>query len=205
MANKQPLGIDVLTAARQRIADVFDIFPRIYVSFSAGKDSTVMLHLVMEEARRLNRRVGVLLVDLEGQYRLTIEHAEEMYAEYAEHIDPYWVALPIALRNAVSVYEPKWLCWDPDRRADWIREPSPPCSALWRLLVTVKKRRSPCMTCQSMVTPASRTSGMWELRSSATPPPKAVELTWQMRTPFRSSASFSISSMISPGRTSLYF
>jgi predicted phosphoadenosine phosphosulfate sulfurtransferase len=31
----------------------------------------------------------------------------------------------LALRNAVSVYEPKWLCWDPDRRDDWIREPPP--------------------------------------------------------------------------------
>ena len=43
---KKYLGIDVLTAARQRISKVFDDFPRIYVSFSGGKDSSVMLHLV---------------------------------------------------------------------------------------------------------------------------------------------------------------
>ena len=33
-----------------------------------------MLHLVAEEARRRDKRIGVLLVDLEGQYKRTIEH-----------------------------------------------------------------------------------------------------------------------------------
>lgn len=123
MSTKRPLGVDVLTATRQRIAWTFDQFPRIYISYSGGKDSTVLLHLVMEEARRRERRVGVLFVDLEAQYRLTIEHIEECYRLYAEHLEPFWVALPLNLRNAVSVYEPQWRCWDPERRADWVREP----------------------------------------------------------------------------------
>lgn len=119
---KRRLGIDVLTAARQRVEWTFDNFERVYVSFSAGKDSTVMLHLALDEAVKRQRKIGVLLVDLEGQYKLTINHALEMYQGFTEYIDPYWVALPIALRNAVSVYEPKWLCWDPDKRESWIRE-----------------------------------------------------------------------------------
>jgi predicted phosphoadenosine phosphosulfate sulfurtransferase len=120
---KRGLGIDVLTAARERIAWTFDTFPRIYVSFSGGKDSSVMLHLVMEEAIKRGRKVGVLFVDLEGQYRLTIDHIKEMMAEYQDNAEMHWVALPLVLRNAVSVYEPRWLCWDPDRQADWVREP----------------------------------------------------------------------------------
>jgi predicted phosphoadenosine phosphosulfate sulfurtransferase len=121
---KKPLGKDVLTATRERIAFVFDTFQRIYVSFSGGKDSTVMLHLVMEEARKRQRKVGVLFVDFEAQYKLTIDHIREMFSLYKENIDPYWVAIPIALRNAVSVFEPKWLCWDPSRKADWVRKPA---------------------------------------------------------------------------------
>jgi predicted phosphoadenosine phosphosulfate sulfurtransferase len=35
--------------------------------------------------------------------------------------EEHWVCLPLALRNAVSVYEPKWECWDPDREDVWIR------------------------------------------------------------------------------------
>ena len=36
---KKPIGCNVLDAAIERISKVFDDFPRIYVSFSGGKDS----------------------------------------------------------------------------------------------------------------------------------------------------------------------
>lgn len=119
---KKPLGINVLEAAQSRVRYAFDHFEKIYVSFSAGKDSSVMLHLVMDEAIRRKRRVGVLLIDLEAQYKLTIEHAEAMFDYYKDWIDLYWVCLPIKLRNSVSNYEPVWCCWDPERKADWVRE-----------------------------------------------------------------------------------
>ena len=121
--SKRPLGIDVLTAARQRIAAAFDATERAYVSFSAGKDSTVMLHLVMEEASKRGRRVGILLIDLEAQYAHTMAHAERCFDAYSDVADSYWVALPLALRNAVSVYQPQWTCWDPELRESWVRQP----------------------------------------------------------------------------------
>lgn len=120
---KKKIGINVLKAARNRISYTFDHFEAIYISFSAGKDSSVMMHLVMEEARKRNRKVGVLLIDLEAQYQLTIKHAYEMFDEYKDNIEPYWVCLPIKLRNAVSNFEPVWCAWDPARKEDWVREP----------------------------------------------------------------------------------
>jgi len=120
---KKMLGMDVLTASKMRTEWVFDEFPRVYLSFSAGKDSTVMLHIVAEEARKRGRKFGLLLIDLEGQYSLTIKHALACVAEYADCIELYWAALPLALRNAVSVYEPYWECWQPEKKADWIRNP----------------------------------------------------------------------------------
>jgi predicted phosphoadenosine phosphosulfate sulfurtransferase len=121
--SKKPIGIDVLTAARKRISDVFDFFPRVYLSLSGGKDSGVMLHLAAEEARNRSVKFGVLIVDLEAQYALTISHVKSLLEEYSDVIEPYWVALPIALRNAVSVYEPKWMCWDSDAKSAWVRQP----------------------------------------------------------------------------------
>jgi predicted phosphoadenosine phosphosulfate sulfurtransferase len=118
---KRGLGMDVLTAARERIAWTFDRFERICVSFSGGKDSTVMLHLVMEEAIRRKRTVGVMFIDLEGQYACTIEHIAACYELYKEHVEPYWIALPIHLRNAVSVYETHWICWEKDKEPAWVR------------------------------------------------------------------------------------
>ncbi len=120
---KKYRNTDVLTAAEERIRFTFDNFERIYVSFSAGKDSTVMLHLVMAEAIKRGRKVGLLLVDLEAQYKLTMALADECYRLYADHIEPYWCALPIALRNAVSNFQPKWLAWDPDKQDTWVRQP----------------------------------------------------------------------------------
>ena len=123
MAKKKPLSIDVLEAARDRISKTFDDFQRIYVSFSAGKDSTVMLHLVADEAKKRGRKFGLMIVDLEAQYKLTIEHALNCFELYKNIIEPSWVSLPIHLRNAVSVYEPHWICWEKDKRDLWIRTP----------------------------------------------------------------------------------
>ncbi len=120
--SKTYLEQDVLSAAKERIEKTFDEFERVYVSFSAGKDSTVMLGLVAEEARKRGRKFGLLFIDLEGQYKLTIDHAERTFKELADCIEPYWVCLPIHLRNAVSVYEPFWVCWEKDKRDLWIRD-----------------------------------------------------------------------------------
>ena len=119
---KHYLEKNVLEASIERVKYTFDNFEKVYLSFSAGKDSTTMLHLVMDEAMKRNQKIGLLIVDLEGQYKLTIDHINECIKEYEDYIDLYWVCLPIHLRNAVSVYEPFWLCWDKERKDDWIRE-----------------------------------------------------------------------------------
>lgn len=48
---KQPMGIDVLTASKQRIHHIYDIHDTPVVLFSGGKDSQVLLHLVWEVAQ----------------------------------------------------------------------------------------------------------------------------------------------------------
>ncbi len=112
----------VFEAAKERITYTFDNFERIYVSFSGGKDSTVMLHMVMAEARRRNQRVGVLIIDLEAQYAVTMQHIAETLELYADIAEPYWVCLPMLLRNAVTQFEPRWCCWDQEAKDVWVRE-----------------------------------------------------------------------------------
>jgi predicted phosphoadenosine phosphosulfate sulfurtransferase len=80
-----------------------------------------MLYLVEDEARKRGQTFGVMLVDLEGQYKTTIEHAEKQLDRIADITEQYWCCLPIALRNAVSVYQPKWQCWEPGKEDSWIR------------------------------------------------------------------------------------
>lgn len=120
--SKRKLGFDVYTAAVDRISWTFDNFERVYVSFSGGKDSTVMLHMVADEAIKRGRKIGLLFIDLEGQYKYTIDHVNACFDMYKDIIEPYWVCLPIHLRNAVSVFETHWMCWDKDKKETWIRE-----------------------------------------------------------------------------------
>jgi len=111
-----------LEASKDRVSKVFDDFEKIYISFSGGKDSSVMTHLVMEEAIKRDRKVGLLIIDLEAQYADTIKHIEHMVDLYKDHIDLHWVCLPMLLRNAVSNYEPRWICWDENKKDMWVRE-----------------------------------------------------------------------------------
>lgn len=115
------LGISTLEAAKERIAWIFDNCPKIVLSFSGGKDSGVMMHLVMEEARRRDRSVAVLFIDLEAQYEATIQFVASMYSTYAAHIEPYWICAELSLRNAVSVFQPQWQAWQPDIEHIWVR------------------------------------------------------------------------------------
>ena len=105
---KKYINKTVLEASKERISMAFDNFDKLYVSFSGGKDSTVMLHLVMEEAINRGRKVGVLIIDLEAQYKDTIAHIKSCVNMYREHIDLHWICAELLLRNAVSNFEPKW-------------------------------------------------------------------------------------------------
>lgn len=112
----------VLDAARDRISKTFDDFEKLFISFSGGKDSSVMFHLVMDEAKRRDRTVAVMVIDFEAQYKKTADHVLDMLEKYSEHVEPYWVCLPIKLRNASSNFEPVWTCWDDSKKDCWVRE-----------------------------------------------------------------------------------
>lgn len=112
----------VFDASVDRISKMFDDFEKVCVSFSGGKDSTVMLHMVMDEAIKRNRTVGVVLIDLEAQYNDTIKHAENMIEIYRDNIELFWVCVPMLLRNALTQFEPQWIAWDETKKDIWVRQ-----------------------------------------------------------------------------------
>ncbi|MGR8968528.1 phosphoadenosine phosphosulfate reductase, partial [Klebsiella pneumoniae] len=121
---KYPLPESVLQATEQRIQWVMDNFSRICVSFSGGKDSTVMLHLTAQAARLQGKKICVLFIDWEAQFSCTIAHCEKLRALYADVIETfYWVALPLTTQNALTQYKPQWQCWEPG--TEWVRQPPP--------------------------------------------------------------------------------
>ncbi len=113
---------NVLEAAFERYEIVFQNFDHVYLSVSGGKDSSIMLQLAAMVARKMNRKLDVLYIDLEAQYAATIAHIEELREDTKDVVENFfWVALPISLRNAVSVIQPKWLCWGKEDKKKWVR------------------------------------------------------------------------------------
>lgn len=121
MSTKKYLDIDVYQAARERYRMIYREFDRVYVSFSNGKDSGVLLNMAIDAAREAGKLpVNVLYIDMEAQYRHAIEFTERMFSR--EEVEGWWVCLPIHLRNAVSQIQPYWIPWEEGKRDAWVRE-----------------------------------------------------------------------------------
>ena len=72
-------------------------------------------------AKKKNKKFDVLYIDFEAQYKLTIKHVYEL-KELSQIRDFYHIALPMALRNAVSTLQPKWICWEEECKHLWVRD-----------------------------------------------------------------------------------
>ena len=113
---------NVFDASLERIEFAFDNFDNLCVSCSGGKDSTLMIQLVNMIAKKKNKKFDVLFIDMEAQYLMTIEHIKTLKNKLECIRDFYWVCLPLSLRNAVSVFEPRWICWEKSKKDKWVRE-----------------------------------------------------------------------------------
>lgn len=118
---KKYLAKNVLDATFERLEFIFDNFDNVYFSVSGGKDSSVMVQLANMVAKKKNRTFDVLYIDFEAQYKLTIKHVYELKT-LSQIRNFYHIALPMALRNAVSILQPKWICWEEESRDLWIRD-----------------------------------------------------------------------------------
>lgn len=74
---------NVYELIQKRLKFIFDEFDNIYVSFSGGKDSGVLLNLCIDYIRKhnLNRKIGVFHMDYEAQYKMTTDYVEETFRQ----------------------------------------------------------------------------------------------------------------------------
>ena len=122
---KQYCEMNVYNAALKRLKFIFDSFENIYVSFSGGKDSSLLLHLLLDyrDKHHPTRTIGVFHQDFEAQYTKTTEYVEETFRslEGRGGVELYWVCLPAATRTALSNYEMFWYPWDDKAPELWVR------------------------------------------------------------------------------------
>lgn len=114
----------VLEAAKDRIRWLFREFPNVYVNFSGGKDSTVVMNLTLEVAAEMGRLpVNVMFIDQEAEWAHVIEYMRRVMSD--PRVRAHWLQVPIKLFNATSMDAPWLLCWDPAARDVWMREQEP--------------------------------------------------------------------------------
>ncbi len=120
---KQFLNVNVYEALEERLDYLFREFDNIYVSFSGGKDSGLLLNLLMDFKRRHypQRMVGVFHQDFEAQYSVTTEYITRTFRRLEREAELYWICLPMATRTALSSYEMFWYPWDDHKPEVWVR------------------------------------------------------------------------------------
>jgi predicted phosphoadenosine phosphosulfate sulfurtransferase len=109
-----------MSAARDRVAWIFDEFPNVAVNFSGGKDSTVVFHLALEEAHKRGRLpLKVMFIDQEAEWRATVDYIRSIMTR--EDVEPHWLQIPFRMFNATSTIEEWMTCWDPSCPEKWMR------------------------------------------------------------------------------------
>ena len=123
MMKKEYLCTNVYDALLDRLEFIFQEFDNIYVSFSGGKDSGLLLNLLLDYKREHypDRTIGVFHQDFEAQYSLTTEYVTRTFERIKDEAEPYWVCLPMATRTALSSYEMFWYPWDDKKKELWVR------------------------------------------------------------------------------------
>ena len=114
---------NVYDALQNRFHYIFKEFDNIFVSFSGGKDSGLLLNLILDFHKKYypQKKIGVFHQDFEAQYTLTTEYVERTFARIENDVEPYWVCLPMATRTALSNYEMFWYPWDDTKEELWVR------------------------------------------------------------------------------------
>lgn len=120
---RQYLGKSVYDALQERLRYLFEEFDNIFVSFSGGKDSGLLLNLTFDFQQRYypEKKIGVFHQDFEAQYSVTTDYVERTFARLKNDVEPYWVCLPMATRTALSSYQMYWYPWDDTKQDAWCR------------------------------------------------------------------------------------
>lgn len=111
---------NVLEATKKRIEYLFDNYDNIQLSFSGGKDSTVLFHLINEEAKKRNRKFYLMFLDQEAEYQGTIDMVD--WAMRQPNVIPEWYQVPIFMTNSCSQQQLFLWAWGENEK--WVRPKS---------------------------------------------------------------------------------
>lgn len=123
--------IDVVTAAQRRIVNVFNNGLPVYMSFSGGKDSLVLSHLVLQliQQGKINpAQLVVQFIDEEAIFpcieKTVIEWRKKFMMVGAKF---EWYCIEVKHYNCFNELsnDESFICWDSTKQNVWVRQPPP--------------------------------------------------------------------------------
>lgn len=116
-------NVNVYEVSQERMKFLFDNFNKIYLSFSGGKDSGVMLNLMLDYMREhgITKKIGLMILDNEANYEYSLKFMHSIIRKNLDLLDVYWCCLPITLPCTVSSYAVEWQCWGERDKDRWIK------------------------------------------------------------------------------------
>lgn len=101
-----------------RFQTLFKEFDQIYISFSGGKDSGVLLNLYMECMKLYapEKRAIIFHLDYEVCYKKTEEYVYRTLQEYKNIADIYHICVPFKVTTCTSMFQSYWRPWDDEKK-----------------------------------------------------------------------------------------
>jgi len=115
---------NVYEGALARIRYLFNEFENLYVNFSGGKDSTVLLNLTIQVATEMGRLpVKAMFLDQECEWECVIEFMRRTAKR--DEVEFSWLQVPTNMFNASSEIMAWNRAWEEDAEDKWVRPKEP--------------------------------------------------------------------------------
>jgi len=115
---------NVYVETRKRLEFIFKEFDNIYVSFSGGKDSGVLLNLTLQYANEIGmlHKLGVFHIDYEAQYSETTNYVDRVFDSLPKEVENLRCCVPLKCPTSTSMFERYWRPWEESKKDIWVRE-----------------------------------------------------------------------------------
>lgn len=114
--------MNVYEATIKRLNIILDNFKYVYVSFSGGKDSGVLLELLAAIAKERGIRFGIFHMDYEAQYKMTTSYVNRTLERFKDVADIYHVCVPFKVTTCTSMFQSYWRPYETNKRNIWVKE-----------------------------------------------------------------------------------
>lgn len=124
-------SMSVVEAARIRVMNAAKNGTKLYMSFSAGKDSLCMSHIVLSllKAGKIDpKQLTVIFIDEEAIYPSMEAMAHRWRKRFiSAGVEFRWYCLPFRQVSVLSqlVNAESWITWEPGQEENWCRQPPP--------------------------------------------------------------------------------